>query len=265
MVRSFVIAMERRGLRRSTIVKRAGVVRGWLAYLERSGGAAATASRQDVEAWLDLHHCGARARYTLISHLHMFYVWLQREDLTTSDPTVLIERPRLERRLPRPARKAAVDLAILEAPADVALMLSLMVDAGLRCCEVAVCVWADVDLDAGVIYVHGKGGHDRVVGVPARLRMMLAAMDSTTGPVHGRYVSACRVSQIICPYLRDAGVGATAHQLRHLYATRLYAATDGNLLAVQQALGHASVTSTQIYARVDPAAALDAARRLDAA
>ena len=62
-----------------------------------------------------------------------------------------------------------------------------------------------------------------------------------------------------------AGVGAIKHQLRHLYATRLYAATHGNILAVQQALGHASVLSTQIYAKVDPGAALDAARRLDVA
>jgi site-specific recombinase XerD len=257
--------MQRRGLRRSTIGKRAGVVRDWLAFLDQRRVVTASATRRDVEAWLDGHLCAARARYTLISHLHMFYVWLQREELATGDPTVLIERPRLERRLPRPARKGPVDLAMMQAPPDVALMLSLMADAGLRCCEVAVCTWDDVDLHEGVIYVHGKGGHDRVVGIPARLRGMLAAMNATTGPVHGRHVSPCRVSQIICPYLRAAGVGATAHQLRHLYATRLYTATNGNLLAVQQALGHASVMSTQIYARVDPAAALDAARRLDAA
>ena len=113
------------------------------------------------------------------------------------------------------------------------------------------------------MYVTGKGGHQRVVGIPARLAGILAESDATVGPVFGRPVSPTRVSQIVNAYLRDNGVAATAHQLRHLYGTRLYAATGGNLLAVQQALGHASVTSTQIYAAIDVGAAVNAARTLD--
>lgn len=234
-------------------------VRRWQKY---AGGGWATATPDEIERWLDTLSVGASARYTAISHLSQFYGWAVRNGHAGGNPAALIERPRLPRRLPRPARVDLVDVAIVGAPYDMAVTLSLMADAGLRCCEVAGLRWSDVDLAAGVLRFRGKGGADRVVGVPARLARVLAGSDATTGPVIGRTITAGRVSQVTNAYLRAAGVGATAHQLRHLYATRMLRATHGDLLAVQQSLGHASVTSTQIYAQVDPATALIAARGL---
>jgi integrase/recombinase XerD len=240
-------------------------VRSWYAHLEHRGQTIDGAGMVDVDDWLDGRQIAARGRYGLISHLHMFYIWAQRYGHATSDPTALVERPRLERRYPRPARKAAVNMAIDMATPELAAWLALMADAGLRCMEVAGLHWDHVDLEAGVILVRdGKGGHDRIVGIPQRLRARLAALDTTTGLVVGRHLRPGRVSQIVNAYLEARGVEATAHQLRHLYATRLYAATNGNLLAVQHALGHASVTSTQIYAAIDPTRAIAAAQQLDA-
>jgi site-specific recombinase XerD len=262
MIDGFLTSARRRGLRPASIYKRGRVVRAWCAYLDERGVSVEAATRFDVEGWLDTSRGAARHRYTLVSHLHMFYVWARRNDYATVDPTELVERPRLERRLPRPARAASVDVAIAEADPVMRAMLCLMADAGLRCCEVAALRWGDVDLAAGTIYVTGKGGRDRVVGIPSRLAIALAALDGIDGPVIGRRRSACRVSQLVGGYLRGAGVNATAHQLRHLYATRLYAATDGDLLSVQHALGHASVTSTQIYAAIDPGRAIALAQRL---
>lgn len=255
----FTRAMRRRNMRPQSIDKRASEIRRWLAY---AGDLWVIADDDLVEDWLDARDVSATTRYCAISHLHQFYVWAHRRRLVTEIPTVSIERPRLPRRLPRPARRHDVEAAVEAAPVEMRVMLALMIDGGLRCCEVAVLDWAQVDLDLGTIHVTGKGGHERVVGIPARLAVTLAALDDVTGPVVGRRLSACRVSQIVNAYLHRHGITSTAHQLRHLYATRMLVQTGGNLLAVQQALGHASVTSTQIYAQVDPRSALDAAHLL---
>ena len=252
-------AMRRRYLSPGTIAARMSAVRRWLKH---AGAGWSTATADDIEEWLDRRELAAASRYCQISHLSQFYRWAIRHGHATANPCEVIERPRLPRRLPRPARPDLVDQALEAAPVDVAIMLALMVDGGLRCCEVARLEWSDVDLAGGVLRFRGKGGADRVVGIPARLAGVLARSDDTAGPVVGRRMTPCRVSQIANGYLRSAGVGATAHQLRHLYGTRMLRATGGDLLAVQQALGHASVTSTQIYARVDPHVALDAARAL---
>lgn len=256
-------ALERRGLRRLTIYNRLFVVRSWSEYLDKQGRTLNTGTTADVENWLDPALLSPRTRYARISHLHMFYVWAMRTGRVDHDPTSLVERPRLDRRLPRPARSATINAAYEQADPVMRVALSLMADAGLRCMEVAGLDWDDVDLVAGVVYVAGKGGRDRVVGMPARLRVSLAALDGSSGPVLGRRYAAHRVSQLVNEYLHSCGTQATAHQLRHLYATRLYSATGGNLLAVQHALGHASVTSTQVYAELDPGVAVAAAQLLD--
>ena len=255
MIREYALAMRRRGLTRGTIDARTSCVRRWFEHLKGR-----PATRELLEDWLDGRNLSARTRYGNVSHLHMFYLWAQREGYCTDDPTMLVERPRLPRRLPRPAKHAGVAFAITVATPQTALMLVLMVDAGLRCCEVATLDWADVDLQRRVLMVTGKGGHDRVIGIPDRLGAHLEPA-GTAGPVIGRRLSACRVSQIVNQHLRECGVSSTAHQLRHLYATRMLAATH-DLTQVQQALGHMSITSTQIYAQVDGARAIDAGRAL---
>lgn len=263
MLRDFSASLSRRGMRPASIVKYMQTARSWTGFLERRSVSVATAGRVDVETWLDAHPAGVRARCTKISALHMFYVWAQRTSHASHDPTALVERPRLDRRLPRPARMAAVDMSMRAARPEVRLMMCLMADGGLRCCEVSALRWVDVDLVARTMHISGKGGRDRVVGIPRRLLRELSRSDAVVGYVIGRYLTPARVSQIVGGHLRGSGVPATAHQLRHLYATRLYAATGGDLLTVQLALGHASVTSTQIYAAIDPGRALDAAQRLD--
>lgn len=256
----FTAAMRRRHLAPRTINTRLPIVRKWLDF---AGDDWPAATVIDVERWLEtMPHICASTAYNRISHIREFYRWAIRGGLAIANPCDLVERPRIPRRLPRPARADLVTLAIAGAPVDVAIMLSLMADGGLRCCEVAALDWGQVDLAESRMQFVGKGGHERVVGMPERLIRTLARSSSTSGPVVGRKLSAGRVSQIVSGYLRQYGVGATGHQLRHLYGTRMLAQTGGNLLAVQQSLGHASVTSTEIYALVDPRIALEAARSL---
>jgi site-specific recombinase XerD len=265
LVDAYRAAMRRRALAAGTITTRTAELRRWLAWV---GADWSTATRADVERWIDRRPLGARARYCAISHLHAFYVWAIRSELVEHDPTVTVERPRLGQRLPRPIRPDDVAGAIDAASAELAAVLALMAWAGLRCCEIAALDWSDVDLTARVVLVHGKGDRDRLVGLPLVAVRALAALDATAGPVYPAAARAAHPAALVSRHVREhlhrCGVTASAHRLRHTYATALYRATGGDLLAVQRALGHASVATTAIYAAADPDRALAAARALDA-
>jgi site-specific recombinase XerD len=242
-------AMRRRGLAAATVDKRRHELERWSTFI---GVGWAKVDRHEVERWLDGRPLAARARYSAISHLHAFYVWAIREGLCTADPTVLVERPKLPRCLPRPARSALVARAVGHGLAPVEVACALMAYGGLRCCEVAALTWDDVE--PGRLWLHGKGGKERVVPIARPLAVVLAQHDGQVGPIMGRRVTPARVSQLVCAHLHQLGAGReTAHALRHAFATRLLALC-GDVTVVQVALGHASLATTAIYTQVEPAA-----------
>jgi len=247
MLQQYRRAMERRSLAPGTIVKRLSEVRAWVTHM---GAGWPAASRADVEDWLDRRPLCARSRYGAISHLHAFYVWARREGFAVQDPTEMIERPRLPLSLPRPMPELAVDVALTTATGELRTMVALMAWAGLRCCEVARLDWTDVDLVAGKLHVTGKGTRDRVIAISRRLRAELAALEGSSGPVVGRVYTPGRVSQLVNGHLRACGIERhTAHSFRHRKLTRLCEQT-GDILAVQQYAGHASIATTQGYVHV---------------
>lgn len=240
-------AMRRRNLSPGTVEARRYELVRWSAWI---GGRWARATRRDVERYLDLRPgVRARTRYCSISHLHAFYLWARREGLARVDPTELVERPRLERRLPRPAREAEVAAAVGDGSTPLEVCAALAAWQGLRCVELARLRWEDLDLVAGRIYVAGKGDRDRVERVARRLRPVLQAHDGATGWVAGRRVTAARMSQLLNGHLRARGCRSTAHQLRHRFACAALEAS-GDIAAVQRAMGHASIATTAIYAQV---------------
>lgn len=259
IVERYRAAMRREGQARTTIVKRHAELRWWLGHIgERWTGA----TRHDVDQWLDDRDIAMSTRYVAISNLHAFYLWARREGLVAQDPTELLRRPKVKRRLPRPMRSHEVELLMRDAGPRMTATIALMYEAGLRCDEVARLTWDDVDLTARTMIVRGKGDRDRMVGLPNRLVMALAALDETTGAVIAPAATAGAISQRVRSHMRRRGVTGSAHRLRHSYATRLYAATQ-DITAVQIALGHALLTTTQVYTAVDPARAVRAARMLD--
>lgn len=261
MVEQYRAAMRREGQARLTVVKRSAELGWWLTFIGERWN---SATRHDVDDWLDSRELAMSTRYVSISNLHAFYLWARREALVEHDPTELLRRPKVRRRLPRPMRAGDVELLIHDAGPRMAATIGLMYDAGLRCDEVARLDWDDVDLAGRTMIVRGKGDRDRMVGLPNRLVMLLAALDETTGPVIAPRATAGAISQRVRSHMRRRGVPGSAHRLRHSYATRLLQATQ-DITAVQVALGHALLTTTQIYAAVDPTRAVLAARRLDIA
>ena len=130
----------------------------------------------------------------------------------------------------------------------------------------------DIDLRAGVLTVHGKGGHVDCVPVHFRLRPILAkALDGRppTGPVlehatqPGRGVSSRTVSRMIAVPMRKLGWSESAHVLRHSAAYLILEAT-GNVYAVSRLLRHRRLSSTARYVRrADRRLAADLAQLVD--
>ena len=221
--------------------------------LYRRGSSSATAARA-LAAWRSF------SRYCV------------RRDVLSADPARALAFPRLPRRLPRtlPALDlgAALDrLSELDAGTrrDAAL-LELAYSAGLRVSELTGLNHGDVDRGAGLLRVRGKGRRERLVPVGRRA---LAALEAHLAgapaaerrPDHplfpgraGGRISNRTVQRVVRRRLGAVavGLGVTPHALRHSFASHLLD-RGADLRAIQELLGHRSLTSTQVYTHVSSA------------
>jgi len=195
--------------------------------------------------WSAEHRKGVRAS------LRGFYQYLVErglvaEDISTALPPVKAVLPR-----PRPATDDIWAQIMATAPPRQRLMARLAGEAGLRRAEVAQVHRDDLIADGSgwTLIVHGKGGKQRAVPLTASLTADIRDMASSgyvfPGSIDG-HISPMWVGASISKLMPD---GWSMHKLRHRFATRGYAGT-GNLRAVQEALGHASVATTQRYTAV---------------
>lgn len=213
----------------------------------------------------------SRARH--VAAVKGFYRHAARAGLLSADPAEALAAPRVGRVLPRvltieEARR------LVEAPEGdepLALrdrgMLELMYGAGLRVSELVETTLDRLDMESGILRVVGKGRRERLLPVGGVARRALAAWIERGRPglVRGRrpvsrlFVNArggplSRMGfwKILRGHARRAGLGAGIHPhaLRHSFATHLLEG-GADLRVVQELLGHASITTTQIYTEVD--------------
>jgi integrase/recombinase XerD len=228
----------------------------------------------DIEAYLAWRFARktrprSAARYT--SSLKRFYRYLLRENLVASDPTLNLDSPKLPRSLPKSLSEAEVE-ALLDVPdADTALglrdraMLEVLYATGLRVSELVGLRLTAVSLDAGVLRVTGKGSKERLVPLgeeavnwvgrylqqarPALMEGMQC--DQLFVTARGAAMTRQAFWYLIKRHARAAGLThpLSPHTLRHAFATHLLN-HGADLRVVQMLLGHADISTTQIYTHV---------------
>lgn len=202
------------------------------------------------------------------SAFRRFYGYLHAEGLITDNPATLVQAPRVGQRIPHVLSEAQVE-AILVAPdrQEVlglrdAAMIELMYSCGLRVSELVGLPLAAVHVEGGFLKVTGKGRKERLIPVG---EVALALIDRYVREVRGAAPErALFLSRLGAPmtrqnfwerlvrYARLAGVRGkvSPHVLRHSFATHLLS-HGADLRAVQAMLGHADITTTQIYTHVE--------------
>jgi len=265
-----------RGLSRNTLEAYRSDLLQYGRFLEPRGVAASEAEPADVAdflAALATGEVGGRPASPATIHrktacLRSFYRHLRRDGIRDSDPTAALSAPRRSRKLPHVLTRGEVEklLAQPRGGTPVALrdraLLELMYACGLRASEAIGLQVGDVDLEDRVLRARGKGSKERVVPVGgAALRAVRAYQERGRGKlVKGRPETALFVNfrgasltrqglyKIVRRHALTAGLAdrMSPHTLRHSFATHLLAG-GCDLRSVQEMLGHADVSTTQLY------------------
>lgn len=236
-----------------------GDLRDYMAMLGRAGMAPSTMARR-------------------LSALRQFHKFLYAEGYRPDDPATVIDPPRRGRALPKILSEPEVDLLLQAAKAKpgpdglrLTALLELLYAAGLRVSELVGLPLAAITRDTGVLVVRGKGGKERMVPLTeasiravAAYRLERAAFlpkglkegqdskwlfPSRAGSGH---LTRHRFAQLLKELALECGIDAekvSPHVLRHAFATHLLD-HGADLRSVQQMLGHADISTTQIYTHV---------------
>lgn len=207
-----------------------------------------------------------------ISALRQFFGFLVDEGLREDDPTHALPRPATRRPLPKILSHADVEKLFARAEDEAAgdshaavrllTFLEMLYGSGLRATELVSLPLSAVPRDAPFITVTGKGGQARMVPVSQRasaaLSRWLALRDAGSQylfPSRNSHVSRIRLYQLLKELAVRADIApekVSPHVLRHAFATHLLEG-GADLRALQTLLGHADISTTQIYTHVDAA------------
>lgn len=240
------------------------------------------ADLQDYLDQLQAEGLGPRSRARCLAAARQFFRFLLQEGVLTRNPLEFLENPRLPGRLPRILQLEEVERLLAAPNPQTPLgqrddtMLEVLYATGLRVSElVGLRLW-QLDLRRGLVLVAGKGGKERLVPMVRRavdklqfylthvrqLLMKGRQHDFVFVNHQGRPLSRQGFWKIIKGYARQAGLPAdlSPHTLRHSFATHLLW-QGADLRALQLLLGHADITTTQIYTHLQTAQLQEVHRR----
>jgi integrase len=221
---------------------------------------------RELEAVLGAEAWGKATARSHMNGWRSFFDWMieSGEYPITRNPCKALGTIQAPTGKPRPASYEAIDAAVAAAPDRVRLMIYLGAELGLRRAEIARIHTRDLfdDSEGRMIRVLGKGDKTRDLPLSDRIAALLANVPEgwvfprrhkgvDDGTVADYHIGAIRVGELVSEALPP---GTTTHMLRHRFATDLYVATGNNIIAVQNALGHESVATTQIYTEVPKSA-----------
>ena len=200
-----------------------------------------------------------------LSACRSFYRWLLRHGRIHANPAQPIRAPKAPRKLPQVLDPDEAK-ALVEVPTDVPLglrdraLLELFYSSGLRLSELCALRWQDLDLVGGLVTVLGKGNKQRSVPVGSFARTALAewkqdqqaASDAFVFPGRKGPMSSRGVQARLRTLAQRQGLFKRVHPhlLRHSFASHVLE-SSGDLRGVQELLGHADISTTQIYTHLD--------------
>lgn len=265
-----------RGLSSHTISAYLQDLSKWQTYCEQNALPLKEAKRQDILSFLEWLHdfsISPQTQTRIISGLKSFYSFLQIEFEWKENPTELIETPRLKRSLPSVlhieeinALINAIDLSSAEGVRNKAI-LEILYGCGLRVSELTQLKLSNLFLDLEFIKVEGKGSKERLIPigkqaikhltiyikeVRTHINIKNGSEDIVFLSRRGTALSRVMVFLIIKDLAKKAGLkkNISPHTFRHSFASHLVEG-GADLRAVQDMLGHESITTTEIYTHVD--------------
>lgn len=279
-----MLAAER-GAARNTLEAYRRDLESYGGFLAGRGSALETAGTDDIRAYLGrLARAGIAPRTAArrLSALRQFYRFLLSEGLRADDPSAAIDSPRQGRALPKILSEAEVGALLKKAHENegpeslrLAALVELLYASGLRISELVGLRLAAAQRDQRLLIVQGKGGKERMVPLSPAARQSLSAYLAVRDhflPTRGKGAKATRVAspwlfpsrgaeghltrhrvaQLLKDLAREAGLDAakvSPHVLRHAFASHLLD-HGADLRSLQKMLGHADISTTQIYTHV---------------
>jgi integrase/recombinase XerD len=228
---------------------------------------------QQFIKWVTESGMTSSSQARIISGIRAFYKYCSLESISKTDPTTLLEAPKLKRALPDVLSFdeieniiAQIDLSKPEGGRNKAI-LEIMYSCGLRVSEVVNLRVSQLYFEAGFIRVIGKGDKERLVpigksavkyvkiymkDIRVHLRVKKGNEDILFLNKRGTKLSRIMIFLIIKDLVKKAGIKKTVspHTFRHSFATHLVEG-GADLRAVQEMLGHESITTTEIYTHLD--------------
>jgi integrase/recombinase XerD len=228
---------------------------------------------QQFIKWIAELGMTASSQARIISGIRTFYKYCQLEDISATDPTLLLEGPKLKRALPDVLSFSEIetiiqqiDLSTPEGPRNKAI-LETMYSCGLRVSEVVNLKLSQLYLDVGFIRVVGKGNKERLVpigssaikhitiyvkNVRVHQPIQRGEEDIVFLNRRGKRLSRVMIFLVIKDLVKKSGIAKiiSPHTFRHSFATHLVEG-GADLRAVQEMLGHESITTTEIYTHLD--------------
>jgi integrase/recombinase XerD len=232
-----------------------------------------TVDLQDFLEYVNQLGMSVHTQARMISGLKSFFKYLLFEELIDTDPTALLDTPRLGRKLPDTLDfheieqiLASFELSTPEGQRD-RTMIEVLYSAGLRVSELINCRISNIYFDVGFMRIVGKGNKERLVplGKDAIKHLKIyieeVRVHVNVQPGHenfvflnrfGKQISRVSVFTMIKRQVQAAGIRkkVSPHTFRHSFATHLIEG-GADLRAVQEMLGHESITTTEIYTHLD--------------
>ncbi|MGM9760386.1 MAG: site-specific tyrosine recombinase XerD [Parabacteroides sp.] len=244
-------------------------------FAEQEGKQLTTITYEDLQTFVaDLNDIGIhpRSQARIISGIRSFYRFLLLEDILASDPTELLEQPKIGMRLPEVLTVQeidrlidSIDLTTPEGQRNRAILETLY-SCGLRVSELINLRFQDIYPKEGFIRVEGKGSKQRLVPISDRALQEIDCYIPDRKQIHikpgsesylfltkrGKPLSRITVFHIIKVQAELAGIQKviSPHTFRHSFATHLLEG-GANLRAIQEMLGHESIRATELYTHLD--------------